>query len=256
MVQLGSKTALVTGSSRGIGRATALRLASAGAVTAVHSGQDADGVAETVRAIEDAGGRAFPVLAELGVPGDVDVLFEGLEAGLKEHADRVELDILVNNAAVLGTVAPEEVTPEHFDRLMAVNAKAPLFIVQRALPLMPDGGRIVNISTGLTRFANPPEVAHAMSKAALEMITLHFARHLGARGITVNTVAPGVVDTGDLVRAEPWLRAALSGLSAFGRLGRPEDISEVVAFLASPEARWVTGAWIDATGGTMLGQDL
>ena len=256
MVQLGSKTALVTGSSRGIGRATALRLASAGAVTAVHSGTDADGVAETVRAIEDAGGRAFPVLAELGVPGDVDALFEGLETGLKEHADRVELDILVNNAAVLGTVAPEEVTPEHFDRLMAVNAKAPLFIVQRALPLMPDGGRIVNISTGLTRFANPPEVAHAMSKAALEMITLHFARHLGARGITVNTVAPGVVDTGDLVRAEPWLRAALSGLSAFGRLGRPEDISEVVAFLASPEARWVTGAWIDATGGTMLGQDL
>jgi bifunctional oxygenase/reductase len=256
MEHLGEKTALVTGSSRGIGRAIALRLARAGAVTAVHSGTDAEGVDQTVRAIEDAGGRAFPVLAELGVPGDVDVLFEGLQAGLKEHAGRIELDILVNNAALLGTVAPEELTPDHFDRLMAVNAKAPLFIVQRALPLLPRGARIVNISTGLTRFANPPEVAHAMSKAALEMITLHFARHLGARGITVNTVAPGVVDTGELVRAEPWLRAALSGLSAFGRLGEPDDVAEVVAFLAGPGARWVTGAWIDATGGTMLGQDL
>jgi len=256
MSDLRDKTALVTGSSRGIGRATAARLARAGAVVAVHSGTDGDGVAETVHAIEEAGGRAFPVLAELGVPGDVDALFDRLQEGLKEHADRVELDILVNNAALLGTVAPEEITPEHFDRLMAVNAKAPLFIVQRALTLMPDGGRIINISTGLTRFANPPEVAHAMSKAALEMISLHFARYLGPRGITVNTVAPGVVDTGDLFRADSGLRAALSGLSAFGRLGEPDDISEVVAFLASPEGRWVTGAWIDATGGTMLGQNL
>jgi bifunctional oxygenase/reductase len=256
MSDLKDKTALVTGSSRGIGRATAARLARAGAVVAVHSGTDTEGVAETVDAIEEAGGRAFPVLAELGVPGDVDALFEGLQDGLKDHANRVELDILVNNAAELGTVAPEEITPEHFDRLMAVNAKAPLFIVQRALAMMPDGGRIINISTGLTRFANPPEVAHAMSKAALEMISLHFARYLGPRGITVNTVAPGVVDTGDLFRADPGLRTALSGLSAFGRLGEPEDVSEVVAFLAAPEGRWITGAWIDATGGTLLGQNL
>ncbi|HKS44417.1 MAG TPA: SDR family oxidoreductase [Amycolatopsis sp.] len=256
MSGLRNKTALVTGSSRGIGKATAVRLALAGAVVAVHSGTDTEGVGETVRAIEEAGGRAFPVLAELGVPGDVETLFEGLRVGLKEHSDRVELDILVNNAAVLGTVVPEDLTPEHFDRLMAVNAKAPLFLVLRALPMMPGGGRIINISTGLTRFANPPEVAHAMTKAALEMITLHFARHLGSRGITVNTVAPGVVDTGDLFRADPALRAALSGLSAFGRLGEPEDISEVVAFLAAPEGRWITGAWIDATGGTMLGQTL
>jgi 3-oxoacyl-[acyl-carrier protein] reductase len=253
---LRGKTALVTGSSRGIGRTTALRLARGGALVAVHSGTDTEGVAATVRAIDEAGGRAFPVLAELGVPGDVDTVFAGLRAGLAEHAGRVEIDILVNNAAELGTVAPEDLTAEHFDRLMAVNAKAPLFLVLRALPMMPSGGRIINVSTGLTRFANPPELAHAMSKAALEMITLHFARYLGARDITVNTVAPGVVDTGDLIRADPGLRAALSGLSAFGRLGEPEDISEVVAFLAGPEGRWVTGAWIDATGGTMLGQRL
>ncbi|MFD9904239.1 SDR family oxidoreductase [Streptomyces sp. NPDC059063] len=256
MADLTGRTALVTGSSRGIGRAVAERLAGDGALVAVHSGTDTEGVAETVEAIANAGGRAFPVLAELGVPNDVDTLFAGLERGLKEHAGDARLDILVNNAAILSTMPPEMVSPQDFDWLMAVNAKAPFFTVQRALPMMPNGGRIINVSTGLTRFANPQEVAHAMSKAALEMITLHFARHLGTRAITVNTVAPGVVDTGDPFLQAPGLRELLARLSTFDRLGEPEDISDVVGFLASEEARWITGAWIDATGGTLLGQSL
>ncbi|REF00948.1 SDR family NAD(P)-dependent oxidoreductase [Thermomonospora umbrina] len=253
MGDLTGRTALVTGASRGIGRAIAERLAADGARVAVHHGagpgDDLD-AKETVEGILARGGDAFAVAAEFGPPGDVDRLFDGLLGGLSEP----RLDILVNNAAIPDVPGPpEDITPERFDRLMAVNARAPLFTVRRALPLIPDGGRIVNISTGLTRFANPREVMQTMSKAALEMVTLHFARHLGPRGITVNTVAPGVVDTGDPALADPGLRAALSGLSAFGRLGEPDDIAGVVAFLASSDARWITGAWIDATGGTLLG---
>lgn len=256
MGDLSGKVALVTGSSRGIGRATAQRLARDGALVAVHSGKDTTGLDEAVEAITSAGHRAFPVVAELGVPGDVDALFEALLLGLEEHTDRRELDILVNNAGVLSTMPPEMVTPDEFDRMMAVNAKAPFFLVQRALPLLPRGGRIVNISTGLTRFANPQEIPHAMAKAALEMVTLHFARHLGLREITVNTVAPGVVDNGDPFLQAPALRRMLAGLSVFERLGEPEDVADIVAFLVSADARWITGAWIDATGGTLLGQSV
>ncbi|WP_186763068.1 SDR family oxidoreductase [Lentzea tibetensis] len=256
MGDLTGKIALVTGSSRGIGRATALRLARDGALVAVHSGDDTTGLDETVETIVGQGHRAFPVVAEFGRPGDVDTLFDGLEKGLLEHSDRHELDILVNNAGVLATMPPEMVTPADFDRMMAVNAKAPYFVVQRALPLIPRGGRIINISTGLTKFANPQEIPHAMAKAALEMITLHFARHLGLRGITVNTVAPGVVDNGDPFLQAPALRKMLGGLSVFEQVGEPEHIADVVAFIASADARWVTGAWIDATGGTLLGQSL
>ncbi|MFG3106246.1 SDR family oxidoreductase [Streptomyces tendae] len=256
MTDLAGKTALVTGSSRGIGAATAQRLARDGALVAVHCGDDTTGLDETVAAIREAGGTAFPVVAELGVPGDADRLHEGLAKALAEHTDRQELDILVNNAGILSTMPPEMVTPAEFDRMIAVNAKAPFFLVQRMLPLIPRGGRIVNVSTGLTRFANPQEIAHAMAKAALEMITLHFARHLGLRRITVNTVAPGVVDNGDPFLQAPELRRMLSGLSVFEELGEPDGIADVVAFLASDQARWITGAWIDATGGTLLGQSL
>jgi NAD(P)-dependent dehydrogenase (short-subunit alcohol dehydrogenase family)/2-polyprenyl-6-methoxyphenol hydroxylase-like FAD-dependent oxidoreductase len=250
---LTGKNALVTGASRGIGRGIALALARRGALVAVHYARDDRAAGETVAAITGAGGRAFPVRAELGVPGDVDALFDGLQAGLKEHAGGVDLDILVNNAGVMGGVAPEALTPETFDRLMAVNARAPLFVVQRALPLLREGGRVVNISSALTRMALPQEVAYAMTKAALEMVTLHFARHLGPRGITVNTVAPGVTDNGGELLRDPRVRGAMAASTAFGRIGEPADIADVVAFLASDEARWITGAFLDTSGGTLLG---
>lgn len=251
--RLPNKTALVTGASRGIGRAIAERLGREGALVAVHYATHADGAEQTVKAITAAGGRAFAIGAEFGLPGDVDALVDELHVRLAEHSAEVRLDILVCNAAQLATVSPEQATPELFDRLMAVNAKAPLFLVQRLLPIIPDGGRIINISTGLTRFANPDELVHAMSKAALEMLSLHLARYLGPRGITVNTVAPGVTDSGDDMLRDPGLRAVLGGLSAFNRVAEPEDISDIVAFVASAESRWITGSWIDATGGTLLG---
>ncbi|ONI90820.1 short-chain dehydrogenase [Actinosynnema sp. ALI-1.44] len=253
MNRLTNKTALVTGASRGIGRAIAERLGRDGALVAVHYSTNSEAAEQTVKTIVAAGGRAFAVQAELGVPGDVEVLFDGVQAGLKEHGGRVELDILVNNAGIMGGVAPEDVTPELFDRLMAVNAKAPLFILMRALSVMPDGGRVINISSGLTRVSNAQEVAYAMTKGAVEMIALHYAKHLGSRGITVNSVAPGVTNNGSEIFNNPDAVAFMSNLSAFGRVGEPTDIGDVVAFLASDDARWITGAFIDASGGSLLG---
>lgn len=249
------RIALVTGADRGIGRAIALRLAAEGATVAVHHGFGQERVRKVVREITDQGGSAFAVHTRLGGGDDGERLRERLLEGLADvFGPDVEprVDILVNNAAVEESAAPPDLDPVAVDRLMGVNAQAPLHIVRALEPLVPEGGRIVNVSSGLTRFANPPEVANAMSKAALEMVTLHFAKYLGPRGITVNTVAPGVVDTGHPGLREPGVRDALARLSVFGRLGTPGDVAPIVAFLASPESGWITGAWIDATGGSLL----
>ncbi|POX46517.1 SDR family oxidoreductase [Streptomyces sp. Ru72] len=253
MAKLTGRIALVTGASRGMGRATALRLAAEGALVAVHYTSSEDAAADVVATIEKDGGRAFTVRAELGVPGDVHELFLGLEEGLRERTGSTDLDILVNNAGVMGGVKPEDTTPEAFDRIFAVNAKAPFFLIQRALKNLRDGGRIINISSGLTRVANPDEIAYAMTKGAVEQLALHFAKHLGPRGITVNSVAPGITRNGNPVFDIPEAVEQMARLSAFGRVGEPEDVADVVAFLATDEARWITGAFIDATGGTLLG---
>ncbi|MFK0173388.1 SDR family oxidoreductase [Streptomyces sp. NPDC090306] len=253
MDRLHGRTALVTGASRGMGRATALKLALDGALVAVHHNTNADAARETVETIEKDGGRAFAVRAELGVPGDVHTLFLALEEQLKERTGTTDLDILVNNAGVMGGTKPEDTTPEAFDRLVAVNAKAPFFVIQRALENMPDGGRIINISSGLTRFANPDEIAYAMTKGAVEQLALHYAKLLGPRRITVNSVAPGITRNDNPVFGIPEAVEQMAGLSAFNRVGEPEDVADVVAFLASDEARWITGSFVDASGGTLLG---
>ncbi|MFE3032977.1 SDR family NAD(P)-dependent oxidoreductase [Streptomyces canus] len=254
MSKLSGKTALVTGSSRGIGRATAIALAREGALVAVHYARSQQAAQETVALIEKDGGRAFTVHAELGVPGDIDQLFSGLEAGLKQHTGQTTLNILVNNAAETSTgTAPEDLSVEEFDKMFAVNAKAPFFIAQRALELIPDGGRIINISSGLTRVAAPSQIVYSMTKGALEQLTLHLARHLAPREITVNTVAPGTTDNGHEFWKIPEVREQMSQTTAFKRLGDTKDIANVVAFIAADEALWITGAFIDVTGGSLLG---
>ncbi|MEU3554296.1 SDR family oxidoreductase [Streptomyces fragilis] len=253
MGRLTGKTALVTGSSRGMGRATALRLAADGALVAVHYARGKEEAEDVVATIEKDGGRAFTVRAELGVPGDVHELFLGLEEGLRERTGSTALDILVNNAGVMGGVKPEETTPDRFDEIFAVNAKAPFFLIQRALKNLRDGGRIINISSGLTRFANPDEIAYAMAKGAVEQLALHFAKYLGPRRITINSVAPGITRNGSPVFDIPEAVEQMAAMSAFNRVGEPEDVADVVAFLASDDARWITGSFVDATGGTLLG---
>lgn len=239
------RTALVTGGSRGIGRAIALRLARDGIRVGVHYGRSDAEAAAVLRSVEAAGGEGFLVKAELGEP--VDALW----AEFDRQADG--LDILVNNAGIGRHMPMAEVTPEWFDRLFAVNAKAPFFLVQQAIPRLRDGGRIINIGSGVTRIAFPEDTAYSMTKGALNTLTLALAKELGPRGITVNTVAPGIIDTAmNGWLADPSAARAAAAYSVFDRVGEPEEVADVVAFVASDDARWVTGQTLDATGGSRL----
>jgi NAD(P)-dependent dehydrogenase (short-subunit alcohol dehydrogenase family) len=254
MRRLAGKTALVTGASRGIGRGIAERLGREGAVVAVHYATNEVAANETATLIRAAGGRAFTLRAELGVPGDADTLWRAFDERVVEHAGRPGLDILVNNAGIALYGRVHEVSEPDFDRVFAVNVKAPFFIIQRGLKRMRDGGRIINISSGVCRIAFPMVTAYAMTKGALNTLTLALAQDLGARGITVNAVAPGVVETqmSDWID-QPGGRDFAAGLSVFKRVGQPADIADVVAFVASDDARWITGQCIDVTGGSLLG---
>jgi 3-oxoacyl-[acyl-carrier protein] reductase len=251
MTGLTGRTALVTGASRGIGRAIAERLAADGALVAVHYGSNETAAKETVGAIEKAGGQAFAVRADLAGTAELDALFAGLQDGLAGRP----LDVLVNNAAVIDyTATIEGATPEAFDRLFAVNVRAPLFVIQRALPLMPDGGRIVNVSSGVTWFAIP-EVVYGMSKGALNVLTRSLAQTQGRRGITVNTVSPGITETdmNGWLTESPEAARQVAGMTALGRHGQPADIADAVAFFASDDGRWVTGQTLEVNGGLLLG---
>jgi NAD(P)-dependent dehydrogenase (short-subunit alcohol dehydrogenase family) len=248
------KTALVTGGSRGIGRAISRRLAREGALVAVHYGHDRTAAERTVKEIDADGGRAFAVHAELGVPGDADTLWSAFDAALAERDAPAGLDILVNNAGITVPRPLAQVTETDYDRVFAINTKAPFFIIQRGLDRLRDGGRIVNISSVATRVAFPAIVSYTMTKAALDYLTLSLAQELGPRGITVNAVAPGYTETEiNPTLAVPEIRRRYSEASTFGRLGDPVDIADVVSFVASDDARWVTGQWIDASGGAHLG---
>ncbi|MFD8330379.1 SDR family oxidoreductase [Streptomyces lydicus] len=254
MGDLNGKTALVTGSSRGIGRGIAQRLAQDGALVAVHYGNNDTAAKETAETIRGAGGRAFIIGAELGVPGDAETLFAAFDDGLAACGAEPGLDILVNNAAISLPGHIDEVTPEEFDRTLAVNTKAPFFLIQHGLRRMRDGGRIINISSAVTTTAFPSTIAYGVSKGAVDTLTLTLAKDLGARGITVNTIAPGFVatDMNAAMRSTPEAEAALASISVFNRLGRPADIADVAGFLASDDSRWITGQRFDVTGGSML----
>lgn len=252
MAKLTGKIALVTGASRGLGKAIAQRLAGDGAEVAIHYRDQAAGANETLRVIEAAGGKAFLVQADLGVAEEVETLFTKLEEALAGRP----LDIVVNNAAVTNPEATiTSTTLDEYERMFSINVRAPFFIIQRALPLMPDGGRIINISSGVTWFATSA-ITYSMTKGAMDVMSRCLAQSLGGRGITVNSISPGITETDMNPSIRDKDAAAVkrvAAMTALGRPGQPADIGDVVAFFASDDARWITGQTLDVNGGLFLG---
>ena len=251
---LKGKTALVTGGSRGIGRAIAERLARDGAMVALTYNTNKSSADETVDAIQKSGGRAFAIQANLVEADSIPTLFEKLDSEFNLRNEKNTLDILVNNAGSTGFGGINDATPESWDNMFAVYARAPFFIVQAALNRLPDGGRIINISSGFATRPAPAASIYSMAKASINTFTHALALELGARGITVNAVAPGWTrtDMNAAVRDNADFMKAIEADTALGRFGEPTEIAAVVAFLASDEGRWVTAQIIEASGGYKL----
>lgn len=250
------KVALITGASRGMGAEIAKKLAAGGAeFIGVHYASNRGAAYKVVEEIKALGSKAVALEAELttGISG-VKKLWAAFEDAVRSEIGSVKLDILVNNAGIAPAIPFEETSIETFDDVIDVNVKAPYFLTQAASPFMRSGGRIINISTGFTRVAGPTHSIYSASKGAVETLTLALAPLFASRGITVNAVRPGTTAT-DMNKewlANPEAHAEAASMSAFGRVGTTKDIADVVAFVASEEARWITGQFIDATGGTRL----
>lgn len=246
MVPLSEKIAIVTGGSSGIGRAIAERLAQDGASVVVDYAHSVDKAKEVVSAIEAEGGKALAVQADINQVADIRRLFQ-------ETVDRFgHLDILVNNAVKAGAFKPlAEVTEAEFDEQFRLNARGTFFALQEAALRMADCGRIVNISSAITVNNIPLGASvYTGSKAAIEEFTITLAKELGGRGITVNAVLPGTTETeGFRKTAPPDVQTQAAHTSPLGRMGQPQDIADVVAFLVSDQARWITGQKILVTGG-------
>jgi 3-oxoacyl-[acyl-carrier protein] reductase len=255
MATLQGKTALVTGASRGIGRAIASALADAGAQVLVHYGRSAEDAESLVAAIRSKGGHADAIRADLGTPQGATLLAEQVRSIAGER-----LHVLVCNAGITKSATIKEHTVEDFDNLFATNVRSPFFLVQQLLPILGEGSNIIVISSlGARAVAGTPDLdkpsilAYSATKGALETLVKNWAAILGPRGIRVNAVAPGVIDTdmSNFTKTEVGRSFAL-GMQALKRIGTPEDVADVVAFLASDAARWITGASIPVDGGSKL----
>ena len=247
---LAGKVALVTGASRGIGRAIALSLGRRGATVLVHYANARDAAEDVV--CEIGAERAIALQADLADANGAASLATATGQVL-DRFGQLPLDILVNNAGVSCRAPIEDVTQADLARVMQVNFHAPFFLIQHLLPRFRAGGRIVNVSSMGVRSAYPGMAAYAPSKAALEALTLVLAAHLGPRGITINAVRPGATATDMNAGArDPVTAAATAKSIALGRVGQPDDIADIVAFLASDDARWITGQCLDASGGQRL----
>ncbi len=245
MGRLTNKTALITGASRGIGAAIASRLAAEGAHVVLHFGSGEAEVRAVADAIKAKGGTAEVVQADLGKNDGPRLLAERTKA--------TKVDILVNNAGVAPFASLAEMAEDAFDNLATINMRSLFFVTQKLLPKIPDGGRIINLSSAVTRTAFAGIPAYAATKGFVDVLTLQLAADLGKRGITVNAVAPGAIDT----RMSAWIHGpggvdALAQLQALPGIGQPEQVAGVVAFLAGPDGAWTTGQIIDASGGTKL----
>jgi 3-oxoacyl-[acyl-carrier protein] reductase len=256
MRALAGKSALVTGGSRGIGRAIVQRLVADGAAVVFAYVGDEDVAKQVVIEVEATGGQILAVPADLADPAQIERLFVTAD-GFFADLGRTGLDILVNNAAIALVKPMAEVTEAEFDRVMTVNAKGTFFAIQQAAKRMHNGGNIVNISSMTTIMTRPGESVYTASKAAIEQFTRVAADEFAGRGITVNAVSPGPVDSGPggMLRSSTTAdqRQMVAEMTPLGRVGDPTDIADIVAFLVSPDARWLTGQNIRATGGLVKG---
>jgi NAD(P)-dependent dehydrogenase (short-subunit alcohol dehydrogenase family) len=250
-----TKIAVITGGSRGLGRNTAEALARRGVssvITYLSNKAEADA---TVAAVERAGSKAVALQLDVSKSGTFGDFAGTLKATLKQTWGRERFDSLVNNAGQGHHRAFAETTEADFDALFAVHLKGPYFLTQKLLPLIEDGGRIVNLSSGLARFSMPGSSAYAVMKGGVEVLTRYLAKELGPRGISVNTVAPGAIATdfnGGQVRDNPALNKLVASLTALGRVGLPDDIGPVIASLLIDETRWLNGQRLEASGGMNL----
>jgi NAD(P)-dependent dehydrogenase (short-subunit alcohol dehydrogenase family) len=255
MNYLPTPIALITGGSRGLGKSMALQLAKRGTDVLLTYRSNRKEAEAVVAEIESSGRRAVALQLDVSVASTFDAFVDQVRTALKSHWQRERFDFLVNNAGVGAHASFAETTEAQFDELMKIHLKGPFFLTQKLLPLLSDGGRIVNISSGLARFALPGYAAYAAMKGAIEVLTRYQAKELGARGIAVNVVAPGAIETdfgGGAVRDNKQLNDFVASQTALGRVGLPEDIGGVVASLLSPENRWINAQRIEASGGMFL----
>lgn len=246
---------LVTGASRGLGRNTALSIARTGGDVVITYHSKADEAQAVVSEITALGRKAVALQLDTGNVASFAAFTERLRAALQATWQRSTIEHLVNNAGHGDYAAFAETSEAQFDRLVDVHFKGVFFFTQALLPLIADGGRIVNFSTGLTRLSLPGYAAYAAAKGAVEVLTRYLAKELGARGIAVNTVAPGAIETdfgGGVVRDNPALNQQLAQMTALGRVGVPDDIGPMVAALLAPGNRWVTAQRIEVSGGQAL----
>jgi 3-oxoacyl-[acyl-carrier protein] reductase len=248
MPNLNGKTALVTGASRGMGRASALALAAAGAQVLVHYGRGAKEADAVVAEIRKGGGRADAIAMDLAAADGPSKLARQARSIIGDR-----LDILVANAGVSKAATIEDMTVEDFDKLFAVNVRAPYFLVQQLLPVLGDGSSVVLVSSLGAHTAVGILSAYSATKGAIDTLVKYFAAALGPRGIRVNAVAPGVINTdmSNLLKTDEG-KTSVIGMQALKRIGQPDDVGSVVAFLASQDARWITGETIRVDGGSKL----
>lgn len=254
-METNSKIALITGGSRGLGKNMAQHIAARGTDVIITYHSRKDEADKVVAELQSLGRKAAALQLDSGNVASFDAFWQQAATLLREQWGRDSFDFLINNAGTGVHASFAATTEEQFDSLVNIHFKGVFFLTQKALPLIADGGRVINISTGLARFTTPGYAAYASMKGAIETLTRYQAKELGARGIAVNVVAPGAIETdfgGGVVRDNADLNRMLAAQTALGRVGQPDDIGGVVAFLCTEDARWINAQRIEASGGMFL----